>query len=51
MIDDLKGIDKVRLAIHLLEESNFSTEYDEKIIELLKEVLGIIDSNSKKSNN
>lgn len=48
MIDDLKGIDKVRLAIHLLEESYFSTEYDEKFIELLNEVLEIIDPNSKK---
>lgn len=48
IIDDLKGIDKVRLAIHLLEESYFSTEYDEKFIELLNEVLEIIDPNSKK---
>ena len=35
MIDDLKGVDKVRLAIHLLEESYFSSKYDEKFIELL----------------
>lgn len=48
IIDDLKGIDKVRLAIHLLEESYFSTEYDEEFIRLLKEVLEILDSNSKK---
>lgn len=48
MIDDLMGIDKVRLAIHLLEESNFSTEYDEKLIELLNEVLEILDPNCKK---
>ena len=48
MIEDLKGIDKVRLAIHLLEESYFSTEYDENIIKLLKEVLEILDPNSKK---
>ena len=39
MIDDLKGVDKVRLAIHLLEESCFSSKYDEKFIELLNEVL------------
>ena len=48
MIDDLNGIDKVRLAIHILEESNFSTKYDESFIRLLKEVLEILDPNSKK---
>lgn len=48
MIDDLKGIDKIRLAIHLLEESYFSTEYNEKFIELLNETLEILDPNSKK---
>lgn len=48
MIYDLNGIDKIRLAIHLLEESYFSNEYDEKFIKLLKEVLGILDSDSKK---
>ena len=48
MIDDLNGIDKIRLAIHLLEESYFSTEYDENFIKLLKEVLGILDPDSKK---
>ena len=48
MIDNLTGIDKVRLAIHLLEESYFSTEYDENIIKLLKEVLEILDPDSKK---
>ena len=48
IVDDLKGIDKVRLAIHLLEESYFSTEYDEKFIELLNEALEILDPESKK---
>ena len=48
MVDDLNGIDKVRLAIHLLEESYFYTEYDENFIKLLKEVLEIQDPNSKK---
>ena len=48
MIDDLKGVDKVRLAIHLLEESYFSSKYDKKFIELLNEVLEKLDSNSKK---
>lgn len=48
MVYDLKGIDKVRLAIHILEESYFSTEYNETFIKLLKEVLEILDSDSKK---
>ena len=48
MIDDLNGIDKIRLAIHLLEESYFSTEYDENFIKSLKQVLEILDSESKK---
>ena len=47
MIDNLNGVDKVRLAIHLLEESYFSTEYDESFIRLLKEVLGILNPNYK----
>ena len=51
MVDDLKGIDKIKLAIHLLEEHYFSTKYDEDFIKLLKEVLEILDSNSKKCNN
>ncbi len=48
MVDDLNDIDKVRLAIHLLEESYFSIEYDESFIRLLKKVLEILDPNSKK---
>ena len=48
MVDDLKGIDKVRLAIHILEENYFSTEYDESFINLLQEVLEILDSDFKK---
>lgn len=48
MIDDLNGIDKVRLAIHLLEESYFFTKYDESFIKILKEVLEILDQNYKK---
>lgn len=47
MVDDLKGIDKVRLAIHILEEYNFSTNYDENFINLLKEVLETLDPNYK----
>ena len=48
VVDDLKGIDKVRLAIHLLEEHYFSTKYDESFVRLLKEVLETLDPNSKK---
>ena len=48
MVDDLKGIDKVRLAIHIFEENYFSTEYDASFIKLLKEVLEILDPDSKK---
>ena len=48
MVDDLKGIDKIRLAIHILEENYFSTEYDASFIKLLKEVLEILDPDSKK---
>ena len=47
MVDDLKDIDKVRLAIHILEEYNFSTNYDENFINLLKEVLETLDPNYK----
>lgn len=48
MVDDLKGIDKIRLAIHLLEESYYSTNYDERFIKLLKEILEFLNPNSKK---
>ena len=39
MVDDLNGIDKVRLGIHILEEKYFSTEYDEEFIRLLNKQL------------
>lgn len=48
MVDDLKGIDKIRLALHILEENYFSTEYDETFIKLLKDVLEQLDPESKK---
>lgn len=35
MIDNLNGIDKIRLAMHILEEKYFSTEYDENFIKIL----------------
>ena len=49
MVDDLNGIDKIRLAIHLLENLGFSTNYDtQKFISLLQELLLILDPDSKK---
>ena len=36
MVDDLKGIVKVRLPIYLLEEYYFSTEYNEKNYLIIK---------------
>ena len=48
IIDDLNGINKVRLPIHILEENCFSTKYDESFIRLLKEVLEILDPDYKK---
>ncbi len=48
IVDDLNGIDKIRLAIHIFESLGFSTDYDiEKILKLLKELLEIIERNSK----
>ena len=48
-VDDLKGVDKVRLAIYLLENLNFTIEYDiNSFITLLKEVLIELDSNYNK---
>lgn len=49
MVDDLKGIDKIRLAIQILENLYFSTEYDENFIKILKEVLEILDPNYNKT--
>ena len=46
MVDDLNGIYKIRIAIHLLEEHYFSTKYDESFIRLLKEVLENIKQKS-----
>lgn len=48
MYDDLKDIDKIRLAIHLLEDLGFTTTYDiNNFIKLLKNVLLILDPESK----
>lgn len=47
MIDDLDGIDKIRLAIHILEDLGFIPNYDiTNFIKLLKEVLELLEPNS-----
>ena len=49
MIDNLKGIDKVRLAINLFENLGFVPNYNiDNFIKLFQEVLLILDPNSKK---
>lgn len=49
MFDDLKDIDKVRLAIYLLENKNFSVDFNiGDMIILLKQVLGVLDPNYTK---
>lgn len=48
IVDNLNGIDKIRLAIHIFESLGFSTDYDiERILKFLKELLEIIEPNSK----
>ena len=42
--DNLSDIDKIRLAIYLLENKNFSVDFNVRdMIILLKQVLGILD--------
>lgn len=49
MFDDLKGIDKIRLAIQILENLDFSTEYNiDSFVKLLKEILLHLDPNYNK---
>ena len=44
--DNLKDIEKIRLAIHILENKNFNTDYNlNDIIFVLKKVLNILDIN------
>ena len=39
MVDDLNGIDKIRLSIHIFESLGFTTNYDiQRILKLLQEV-------------
>lgn len=48
MFDDLNDIDKIRLAIHLLEDLEFIPTYDiNNYIKLLKNILLILDPESK----
>ncbi|MBQ2873236.1 MAG: hypothetical protein IJE89_04495 [Bacilli bacterium] len=47
--DDLSNIDKVRLAIHLLENKYFNVDFNiEDIINTLKSILGKLDPNYTK---
>lgn len=50
MFDDLKSIDKVRLAIYLLENKNFGVNFNIKdMIILLKEILNKLDPSYSKT--
>lgn len=50
MFDNLKNIDKVRLAIYLLENKNFDVNFNIKdVIILLKEILNKLDSSYSKT--
>ena len=47
--DDLSNIDKVRLAIHLLENKYFNVDFNmENMINTLKSILGKLDFNYTK---
>ena len=50
MYDNLSNIDKVRLAIYLLENKNFDINFNiENMIILLKEVLNKLDPSYSKT--
>lgn len=47
--DNLSDIDKIRLAIHLLENKNFNVDFNVRdMIILLKQVLNVLDPNYTK---
>ena len=47
--DNLSDIDKIRLAIYLLENKNFSVDFNVRdMIILLKQILSVLDSNYTK---
>lgn len=49
MFDDLKDINKIRLAIYLLENKNFNVDFNVRdMIILLKQVLSALDPNYNK---
>ena len=51
MVDNLKGIDKIRLSIYLFENLEFISTYDaNSFIKVLKRVLSILNLGSKKNN-
>ncbi|MBQ6323265.1 MAG: hypothetical protein IJI22_00345 [Bacilli bacterium] len=48
MVDDLNDIDKIRLAIHILEDLRFIPSYNiTNFIKILKKVLELLDPNYK----
>ncbi len=48
--DNLSNIDKIRLAIYLLENNSFSVNFNMKnVIILLKQILSILDSSYSKT--
>ena len=50
MYDNLSNVDKIRLAIYLLENKNFDINFNTKdMIILLKEVLNILDPSYSKT--
>ena len=49
MFDNFKDIDKIRLAIYLLENKNFNVDFNVRdMIILLKQVLSVLDPNYRK---
>lgn len=48
--DNLNDIDKIRLAIYLLENKNFSVNFNVRdMVILLKQILSVLDSNYSKT--
>lgn len=48
--DNLSNVDKIRLALYLVENKNFNTNFNTRdIIILLKEILSKLDSNYSKT--
>lgn len=48
-VDELKNVDKVRLAIYILENKSFNTDFDiDKLVDLLKNILNKLEPKSSK---